>query len=137
MIVSGQVGMSPQASPEAWRQLRLRYRLGATVADAYFAAGFTVVLQDVVSGPVLADYVEMIESRPLLLVVLAPSADVIRHREAGRVKVGYDDGWSVEEFDEGFRRTTPRLGLWIDSSDQTPEQTVAEILDRAWTEGAV
>jgi hypothetical protein len=36
-----------------------------------------------------------------------------------------------------MREETPRLGLWIDSSGQTPEQTVEEILERAWEEAAV
>jgi len=36
-----------------------------------------------------------------------------------------------------MREETPRLGLWIDSSGQTPEQTVEGILERAWDEAAV
>ncbi len=50
MVVSGREAMSPDPSAEAWRQLRLRYRLGAAVADAYFEAGLTVVVQDVVAA---------------------------------------------------------------------------------------
>jgi predicted kinase len=136
MITSGGVPMSPDATDEAWAQLRLRYRLGAQTADAYARAGFTVVLQDVVAGPVLSEYVDMIESRPLAVVVLAPRPDVLAAREAERAKTGYDDGWSVEEFDAGFRATTPAIGLWLDSSEQAPEQTVDEILAR-WIEGAI
>ena len=32
---------------------------------------------------------------------------------------------------------TPRIGLWLDTSEQTPAQTVDEILGRAWTEGRI
>jgi predicted kinase len=137
MVASGAVPMSPDAGDEAWAQLRLRYRIAASAADAYFEAGFTVVVQDVVAGPVVAEYVSFIRSRPLVLVVLAPRADVVAAREAMRTKTGYDDGWSVEEFDAGFRATTPPLGAWIDSSDQTPDETVDEILDRGWRDGVV
>ena len=38
-IVSGRVEMTPDPTTEALAQLRLRYRLAATVADAYAAAG--------------------------------------------------------------------------------------------------
>jgi predicted kinase len=137
MVVSGAVPMSPDAGDEAWAQLRLRYRIAASVADAYCDAGFTVVVQDVVAGPVLAEYVSFIRSRPLVVIVLAPRPDVVASREAGRVKRGYDNGWTIQAFDAGFRATTPPLGVWIDSSDQAPEETVDEILDRGWREGAV
>lgn len=50
-IVSGRVEMTPDAAPEAVEQLRLRYRLAAAAADAYFEAGFFVALEDVVAGP--------------------------------------------------------------------------------------
>jgi predicted kinase len=49
-IVSGRAEMTPDASPEALEQLLLRYRLGAVCADAYFEAGFTVVLEDVIGA---------------------------------------------------------------------------------------
>ena len=137
MVVSGAVPMSPQASDEAWDQLRLRYRLAGDVADSYFEAGFAVVVQDVVAGPILSEYVSFIRSQPLVVIVLAPRPEVVTAREVARTKTGYDNGWDVEEFDAGFRATTPPLGAWIDSSEQTPEQTVDEILTRGWREGAV
>jgi predicted kinase len=137
MIVSGGVPMSPSAGDEAWGQLRLRYRLAAQVADTYFDAGFTVVVQDVVAGAVLSEYVSLIRSRPLVVIVLAPRPEIVAARERGRTKTGYDNGWGIEEFDAGFRSTTPPIGAWIDSSDHTPEQTVDEILTRGRQEGAV
>jgi len=45
-VVSGRAETTPDASPEALDQLRLRYRLAAS----YFDAGFTVALEDVVAG---------------------------------------------------------------------------------------
>src|SRR5580765_5173207 len=57
MVVAGRHEMTSAPSDEAWRQLRLRYLLGAATADRYHEAGFSVVVQDVVIGSVLADYV--------------------------------------------------------------------------------
>jgi predicted kinase len=133
MIVNGRVDMTPTPSQEALRQLHLRYDLAAAVADTYYAAGFTVVLQDVVLGPELPRLTAVIRGRPLLVVVLAPDAATVATRETARGKSGYGH-WSIADLDDGFRRTTPRIGLWLDTSEQTVNQTVEEILRRAWTE---
>ncbi|MEU6267345.1 AAA family ATPase [Saccharopolyspora shandongensis] len=136
MVVGGREEMSAPPSDEALRQLRLRHWLTAQAADTYFAAGFTVVAQDVILGEHLAEMAENIGSRPLLVVVLAPSTEAIAEREAGRGKTAYDS-WAIAELNTVLHEQTPRIGLWLDTSDQTPEQTVAEILDRAWTEAAI
>ncbi|MET8910205.1 AAA family ATPase [Micromonospora sp. NPDC004551] len=136
MIVSGRAAMTADLTDEAWRQLRLRYDLAASAADRYAAAGFTVVLQDVVLGAELPALVDRVRHRPLAVVVLAPRADVVAARERGRPKQGYGD-WPVADLDADFRATTPRIGLWLDSSAQTPEETVDEILARAWTAGRI
>lgn len=136
MVVNGRVEMGPANPPaEAVRQLRLRYSLAARVADGYAGAGFTVVLQDIVLGPDLAAMTDMIRFRPLHVVVLAPRAEVVRAREdarrAERGKVAYKPGdESVADLDAYLRRETPRIGLWLDTSEQTVDQTVAEILAR-------
>lgn len=57
-VVSGRADMTPGASAEALAQLRLRYDLAADVAHAYAAAGFDVVVDDVVAGPLLAEVAE-------------------------------------------------------------------------------
>lgn len=136
MIVAGRADPTPGAGDEAERQLELRYRQSAAAADAYAAADFTVVWQDVVLGPPLATIPALVRTRPLLVVVLCPRPDVVASRERGRAKTGYA-AWTVAQLDAGLRGETPRFGLWLDSSDQTPEETVDEILRRAWTEGAV
>jgi predicted kinase len=136
MVVSGRAEMTAAPSEEAWRQLRLRYDLAASTADRYAAAGFTVVCQDVILGADLATMVDRIRHRPLAVVVLAPRAEVVAARERDRPKKGYGD-WPVTDLDAGFRAETPRIGLWLDTSDQTPEQTVTEILTRAWSEGRI
>ena len=59
--------------------------------------------------------------------MLAPSASTVAAREAGRGKTGYGV-WTVEELDAGLRDGTPRTGLWLDTSEQTPVETVDAIL---------
>ncbi|GAA4001293.1 AAA family ATPase [Streptomyces plumbiresistens] len=108
-------------------QLRLRYRLSAATADAYAEAGFTAVVQDVVLGADLIAYVQLVRTRPLHVVVLAPSPEAVAARESGRAKTGYG-AWTVEELDGALRAKTPRIGLWVDSSELTVEETLAKIL---------
>jgi hypothetical protein len=130
MVVNGGAGMTPDLDEEAVRQLHLRYRLAAATADLYFQEGFTPVVQDVVLGTDLELFAGLIRSRPLHVVVLAPDAAAVERREAERAKTGYG-AWTVAQLDEALRRDTPRLGLWLDTSSQTPAETVDEIIARA------
>jgi GrpB-like predicted nucleotidyltransferase (UPF0157 family) len=132
-IVTGRVEMPSDPSPEAEAQLRLRYRLAAAAADMYFQAGFTVALEDVVAGALLGEYRTMIRSRPCHVIVLMPSLAAVAAREAARPDKGYTQ-WTVEELYEGFATRTPPVGLWLDTSTQTPEETVDEILARTSSE---
>ena len=122
MIVSGQA--SSDSGEEAQTQLRLRYRLACQAADGYAQAGFTVVLQDVVIGELLREFLDAIETRPRYLVVLTPRPDVISNR------LGSGDGHSVDELDYELHAFTPRRGLWLDNSDLSPRETVDAILGR-------
>jgi chloramphenicol 3-O-phosphotransferase len=136
MIVNGRVDITPELAGEAMAQLGLRYELTATVIDRYATAGFSVVVQDVVLDEQLPRMVGLIRSRPLYVVVLAPDPGTVAAREAGRGKAAYGV-WQVAELDRALRENTPRIGLWLDSSGQTPDETVAEILARARTEAAL
>ncbi len=129
MIVSGRAELLPQPdeTPEAVAQLHLRHRLSAMVADAYAEAGWTAVVQDVILGKSLAEYASTVRTRPLYVVVLAPRPETVVEREERREKTGYGL-WTVEELDRFLREETPRVGLWLDTSEQTPEETVAAIL---------
>ncbi len=129
-VVGGAAAMSPEPSPEALAQLRLRHRLAARTADDYEAAGFTAVLQDVFLGEFLTYTIERIRTDPLYVVVLAPRPDAVARREAGRDKKAYG-AFGVADLDAVLRAETPRIGLWLDSTDLTVEQTVDEILARA------
>jgi hypothetical protein len=127
MVVNGRAEMGFELSPEALEQLRLRYRIAATVAGLYLDASFTVVYQDIILGESLAEVAGYLQDQPLHIVVLAPSPAAVAAREAGRHKTGYG-GDAVEPFDHALRAETPRLGLWLDTSDLSVDETVDQIL---------
>lgn len=138
MVVAGRHEMTAAPTEEAWRQLRLRYRLGAQTANAYHEAGFSVVVQDVVLGEVLTEYVAQLHGRPLVVVVLTPRSDVVAEREAQRSKVAYRGSFdSIEALDRSLRNETPRLGMWLDSSDLTPSEAVDAIIQDGLDQGAI
>ena len=128
-IVSGRIDVTPDAPPEAVEQLQLRYRLAAQVADVYWNEGFSVVLEDVVAGDDLPHLAGLVQSRPLHVVVLVPRLEVVAARDTERESTGYRH-WSLAGLYAIFATKTPRIGLWLDTSEQTPDQTVDSILER-------
>jgi predicted kinase len=128
-IVTGREEMDPRPSSRALEQLRLRYRLAAAAANTYVEAGFSVMLEDVVAGRLLGEWRSLIRSRPCHLIVLLPSLDAVAAREAGRTASGYGR-WTLQQLHETFAVGTPRVGIWLDTTDLTPEQTVEEISAR-------
>ncbi len=126
-IVQGRLEMSPDPSPEALEQLRLRYRIALSVAEHYHAAGFTTVLQDIIIGPMLDEFVAMVSRRPFSLIVLTPSPSAVSDRERNRDKKGYVD-FTPEQLDVTLRSNTPRLGYWLDSTSLSVPETVDQAL---------
>ncbi|MBD3922014.1 AAA family ATPase [Paenibacillus sp. PR3] len=129
MIVNNRKEVNPDAGNDELDQLRLRYRLAAQSAKTYHDAGFTVVMQDVVVGPLLNDFLSYVNNHPLYVVVLCPSTEAVALREAARSKKGYG-AWTVEALDHVLRNETPRVGLWLDTTELTAEETVNEIIER-------
>jgi adenylylsulfate kinase-like enzyme len=130
MVVGGRVEVTEPATAEAMAQLHLRYRLSARTADAYAAAGFVAVVQDVILAEDVEQYVDSLVTSPRYLVVLAPRTEVVEQREQFRHKAGYGEDWTAGSLAPYLWRDTPRIGLWLDTSEQTPEDTAAELLAR-------
>jgi adenylate kinase family enzyme len=127
MIVRGRLW--PDAEPrEALRQLRLRGKNCCLLASSFLDAGFTVVIDDVVIGSRVDEFLDELRGRPVRFVMLAPQLDVVRERETSRHKHAFD-AWA--HLDEVIRRETGRIGLLIDSSEQTADETADEIIRRA------
>ena len=133
--VDGWVHPGEGPEDEARRLLELRYGLSARIADEYCAAGFTTVVQDNVYGDDVAAWLRSVAARPRHLVVLRPRLDVVATRDAARRaatgKIAYRPGGpTIEGLDRAIG-WVPRIGLWLDTSDLTPTDTVAAVLARA------
>ena len=127
MVVNGRADMTPQPTEEAIAQLHLRYDLTSLTADRYAEAGFDAVVQDVIVGAELAEFIRRITTPERYLVVLSPTVSALEWREQQRAKEGYVH-FSPGALDEVLRRETAQIGYWLDSSAQTPEETVDDIL---------
>src|SRR4029450_2873033 len=127
MVVSGRAEMTPNPSPDAMAQLNLRYDLAAMVADRCAEDGFDAIVQDVILGKDLADFVKRIASPERYLVVLSPSVSALEWREEMRGRVARLR-LSAGALDEVLRRETAQIGYWLDCSAQTTEETVEDIL---------
>ena len=140
MIVSGGAWVSQPGEPagEEAQQLRLRLKNMCLLGRSFFEAGFTVVLDDIIMGDRWHHLQEELSGLPFSLVVLAPHVDVVaQQRDLNRLKgpqgpQGYT--WAVY-LDHALRTTMAGIGLWIDTSEQTPEETVEQILQSLWGEG--
>lgn len=129
MVVSGRRDMRPGAGEAELRQLVLRYAAALAVASVYMKDGFDAVVEDVIIGPVLRDFLELVPVPEFHLIFLDPDAAAIQRRERDRNGTTYRPGrWSVGGLQALLRTETDRIGLWLDSTLLSPEQTVETIL---------
>jgi gluconate kinase len=142
MVVAGARNMSSEADPEADRQLALRYRHGAMLCESFVREGFVAAHAENMYGPAVEQHLRSLRC-DRSLVVLRPRAEVIAAREAQRGTHAYGP-WippggslldAINQFD-AWVAMTPRLGLWIDSSDLNIDETVDLILNR-WSDATV
>jgi adenylate kinase family enzyme len=127
LIVSG--GLHPQEEPreEALRQLRLRTRNVSLLADTFARAHIVPVIDDtVVERQRLENYLADLQTRPLRLVLLSPPLEIALARDKERVYKNVGHIWS--HLDAVMREEMVGLGLWLDTSAQTPRQTMATII---------
>jgi hypothetical protein len=91
-------------------------------------------VQDNIYGRDVVDWLALVPADGRHLVVLRPTVEVVAERDEQRRrstgKVAYRRGYTVERNDADLATTPTSLGLWLDTSGQTAEQTVAEILAR-------
>jgi chloramphenicol 3-O-phosphotransferase len=124
-IVSGLVAPEGPPEDEAHTQLELRRANICLLADSFADAGFVPVIDDVLVAPAVLDgYQRRLRTRPLLLVELVPRLDVVQARDSNRGKHVFAL-W--RHLDAQLRTSMPRVGLWIDTSDMTAEETVGAI----------
>jgi chloramphenicol 3-O-phosphotransferase len=130
MIVSGAAGVREPGDPEgeAARQYRLRLQHMCLLGRSFSEAGFAVVLDDIVMGESWTAVREWLEGLATVLIVLAPRVDVVAQvRDRTRAKRPLGEAWAVY-LDRALRETMADVGYWIDTSEQTPDETVDQIL---------
>lgn len=129
MLVSGGTWPHEEPHEEAMRQLRMRGRHAAMLADSLVKHGFSAVVDDVIVGSRVEELCAAALTRPLYLVMLTPGLDAVVGRDDLRPE-GKRAGSRWHHLDDVVRHETPRCGLWVDSSGLTPQQTVDRIVDR-------
>lgn len=130
MIVTGREDMCECPSKEALHQLDMRYSITAKAAMEYYDNGFSVVVQDNFIGEKLLYFIEFLKQYPIYVIVLNPDIKSIEQREQKRGKRGYV-GFTVESLHNIFIKEMPKIGLWLDTTNMSVEETVIEILTRA------
>ena len=129
MVVAGRDNMTSAPSPEALRQLSLRYQGAGMLAQHYADNGFDFVHNDVVLGSFVSRWMASITGAERHLIVLAPSVDAIVEREMARGGNSYRDWQRPDDaLDDAVRLLTvgleeiPKRGLWLDTSGDTPSR---------------
>ena len=135
MIVAGGVWVEEPGEPvgEAAWQLRLRLKHMCLLAASFYEAGFSVVLDDIIMGERWEQLREDLAGYPLSLVVLAPAVDDVIARDRDRRKRTLGEAWA-RYLDDALRRTMTGVGLWIDTSALTVDETVDRIVQELWPE---
>ncbi len=137
MIVSGGMWVSQPSEPdgEAARQLHLRLKNMCLLGRSFFEDGFVVVLDDIIMGERWQHLQDELLGLPFFLIVLAPSVEVVTsQRDISREKTPQGHTWAAY-LDHTLRSTMKDVGLWIDTSKQTPEETVEQIFQHLGLNG--
>ena len=126
-IVAGRELPVGALNGEAARQFELSIRNQCLLARSYAEAGFTPVLDFAVATKHHLDaYRGYLRGGVLRLVVLAPSLQAVRARDATRFDAL--EIARVGQLDSTMRDELAEAGLWIDSSTLAVEETVAAIM---------
>lgn len=132
-VVSGRADPVPWTD-ETTRQYRLARETAAAMAKLYSAAGFVVVIDDVVSDGDARPWPELLD--PLLprKVLLAPVLEAVLERNATRTGKSFDTSLlapvAARLHREMILNCTAATGwLVIDSTSLDPEATAAAILE--------
>jgi hypothetical protein len=88
------------------------------------------VVEDVIIGPILRDFLGLVPVPEFRLVFLDPDArPSSRERDRERDRIAYRRGrWSVAGLQAVLSEETDRIGLWLDTTWHSAEQTVEAIL---------
>jgi len=136
MVRTGFVWFMGKPTEEAIRQDELCNRNMCSLANNFIDFGFTVLMDTVLADRAELDFfIALMSPRPVRLVVLAPGIEVCKHRNAMRNPEERLEFDGYERLEADMKREFGDIGWWLDTSaitaDQTAEQLVAELADRA------
>jgi predicted kinase len=127
-FIVGGIVFRRDSPAEDWSQLELARRHIHMLARSFSEAGVLPFVDDVIADAgVLASYATSLP-RPIRLVVLAPSLEVVVARDAARHKQ-VAAHWSY--LAAQITRDLAGVGLWVDSSDLDVAATLSTI-EAAW-----
>jgi predicted kinase len=113
---------------ESERQYELAIRNLCLLTRSYAEAGFTPVMDlAVVTRYHLDAFRNYLMGGRLHLVVLAPTIEVVKQRDAAR---GGKTGDRFLHLDAAMRDELAGLGLWLDTSAMSAEETVDALIER-------
>jgi hypothetical protein len=81
-------------------------------------------------GAALSEVAESLTDLHPTIVVLNPNSEILAKRDAERHKTGYSKDFPPTVLADALAHETSRLGLWLDTSQMTPEEVVERILAR-------
>ncbi len=132
LIVSGRVWALGEPADEAARQVRLCNKNLSALAANFADSRFTPVIDGVLPDRSQLDFfLRALSPRRVLLIVLAPSISVCRHRNTTRhpeEQFFFDD---YESLTAGMRSEFGTVGWWFDTGALTPHETAAEVIAHA------
>ena len=127
-----------EPADEAARQIRLCNQNLCSLAANFADAGFTPVIDWIVPDRQQLDfYLGSLAPLPVLLVVLAPGADVCRQRNELRApgdQFFLNDSGALLA---GMRDAFGGVGWWLDTSTMTLDETVDRIVAEAHVEAKI
>jgi chloramphenicol 3-O-phosphotransferase len=128
LIVSGAVhGTVTGISDEAARQIRLRLHHAALLARSFREAGFNAIIDDIITGHRFDELQAELAGVPFSFIMLVRNLEAMK---ASWRAMGSPFVNSFDWIDKEIRESTPRVGLWIDTTYQTEDETFEEIVRR-------
>jgi hypothetical protein len=130
MVVAGSAGVREPGplTGEVERQYLLRLKHMCLLGRSFFEAGFTAVLDDIIMGASWSAVQTHLQGLPYILIVLAPRIEVVAQvRDRSRAKLPLGEAWAIY-LNRELRATMAGVGHWIDTSEQTPDETVEQVV---------
>ena len=129
-VISGKAlpgGEGP--ADEVDRQIKLCIKNQCLLAKSYSEAGFVPLMDFVVPGRSDLDvYLGHLRDHTLYLVVLAPQVSVALFRDEERNEKTIGAKWA--HFDSQMRTELRDVGLWVDTSELSLDDTIRVVLER-------